>query len=228
MKTPKAKRSVKSKPIRILLVDDRGLVRAGLRALLERSSAMKIIGEAANKHQMLRLARQRRPDVIVLDAALPNGNGLHATALLHRRQQPQIPVILLCTVSNGDHAARAFQASASGFVLIKSKPRELTAAIRHVMKGIPYVDSAIARHLPHGRAVPCEGHVMASPHLTARQTETLQMIADGRNTKEIASALGVSPKTVDFHRSQLMDRLKTRSVAGLVREAMRRGLISRA
>jgi DNA-binding NarL/FixJ family response regulator len=216
-----------SKNIRILLADDRALVRAGIRALVEKSHGMTIVGEAADSHQMLRLARTRRPDVVVMDDALPNGNGLHATVRLHQRQHPRIPVVMLSSSGNGEHASRAFRASASGYLLLKAKPSELGRAIRQVVRGRHYLDSSIAGTSRSITAVRCEGSASSRTALTSRQTETLRMIAEGRNTKEIASILGISTKTVDFHRMQLMNRLKTRTVAGLVREALRRGVVTR-
>lgn len=209
--------------IRVLLADDRPLIRAGLRALLEKSPGLKIVAESTNCPEMLRLVRLRKPDVVVMDAALPNG-GLQATIRLHAHQRRRVPVVLLSTAPNGHQAAEAFKASASGFLLMKAKPWELGAAIRRVVAGRRYLDSSIAGA---GVAqIQCEGKSELSLGLSPRQMETLRMIVSGRNTKEIAALLGVSTKTVDFHRARLMERLKARTIAGLVREAIRHGLAS--
>jgi DNA-binding NarL/FixJ family response regulator len=221
----KSRNAFMNKGIRILLADDRPLVRSGIRALLEKSPTLKVVAEAADSQQLLRLAGRCRPDVVILDAGLPNGNGSHVTALLHHRQHPRIPVIMLSSGKNGEQAHRAFEASASGFLLLKSKPRELEAAIRRVVVGRTYLDRSISRASVRGGGIRGERHRPSGNAITSRQTDTLRLIAEGKNTKEIAASLRISSKTVDFHRRRLMDRLKTSSVAGLVREALRRGLI---
>lgn len=214
------------RPIRILLADDHVLVRAGLRALLEKSPSMKVVAEAADSSQVLHLARIRKPDVVVMNAGLADHNGLHTTVRLHQRQHPRIPVVLLSMDRNGEAATQALKASASAYLLMKSKPAELGVAIRRVLKGRKYIDSSLIAPNRSISTVRCEGRLPSLPVLTARQRETLRLIGEGKNTKEIASLLGVSPKTVEFHRMQLMDRLKTRTIAGLVRHAMRLGLVT--
>ena len=214
------------RPIRILLADDHLLVRAGLRALLEKSPSMKVVAEAADSSQVLRLARIRKPDVVVMDAALANHNGLHTTVRLHQGQRPRIPVVLLSMDRDGEEAVQALRASASAYLLMKSKPAELGLAIRKVVKGQKYVDSSISAQNRPTSTARCEGRLPSRPVLTARQRETLRLIGEGKNTKEIATLLGVSPKTVEFHRMQLMERLRTRTIAGLVRHAIRLGMVT--
>ena len=156
-----------SKKIRILLADDRALVRAGLRALLEKSPDLEIVAEAVNSHELLRMAKTRWPDVVVMDAALPNGNGLQATVRLHERNS-RIPVVLLSTTANGERASQAFKASASGFLLMKAKPRELGMAIRRVVRGRRYLDSSLAG-APRTAGVPCESSLPSSTALSPRR-----------------------------------------------------------
>src|SRR5262245_21207364 len=213
------------RPIRILLADDHVLVRAGLRALLEKSASMKVVGEASDSGQVLRLAKIRKPDVVVMDAALADHNGFHTTFRLHQGQDRRIPVVLL-SMRNGEGAMEALKASASAYLLMKSTPAELSLAIRKVVKGQKYIGSSIITQNGPVPTARCEGHLPLLPHLTARQRETLRLIGEGKNTKEIASLLHISPKTVEFHRMQLMDRLKTRTVAGLVRQAIRLGMVT--
>ena len=215
------------RPIRVLLADEHTLIRAGLRALLEKSPTVKVVAEAADSGELLRLARVRKPDVVVMDAGLPNDNGVHATVRLHQLKQPRVPVILLTTSANGGEALRAIKASASGYLRMKCKPGELSTAIQRVARGRTYLDSSIARKEGLGGVIPCEGRLPKRPVLSRRQWETLRLIAEGKNTKEIAALLNISTKTVDFHRMQLMNRLHTRTIAGLVRDAIRLDLVKR-
>jgi DNA-binding NarL/FixJ family response regulator len=212
------------RPIRILLAEDHALIRAGIRALLEKSPAMKVVAEAADSHQVLRLAKIRKPDVVVMDAALGGHSGLRTTAQLHRGQHPQIPVVLL-SASDGHVATEAFKASASAYMLTTCKPAQLNLAIRNAFKGRRCITSGLIRGCRPDAFVECEGRPPPRSVLTARQREILRLIGEGTHTKAIASFLGVSPKTVEFHRMQLMNRLNTRTIAGLVRHAIRLGLV---
>ena len=215
----------RKKPIRILLADQHELVRSGIRALLEKSSRMKVVAEAANTGQVIRLARSVKPDIVIMNVALADHNGMWATTKLHEGQRTRIPVVLL-SETDGHASAEAFKASASGYLLMNCRPSELNLAIRQALKGRRHISSTIPRHSRPNAPLKCEGRLTSHDVLTARQREILRLIAEGRNTKEIASLLGISPKTVEFHRMQLMNRLNTRTVAGLVRDAMRFGLVS--
>ena len=213
------------KPIRILLADHDILSRAGIRALLERSPRMKVVAEAADSRQALRLARSCRPDVVVMDAALADHNGLWATTRLHQKHRVQVPVVLL-SETDGHLAAEAFKASASAYLLMNCKPSELNLAIRRALQGKRYIGSPIIGHSRKAALCKCEGRAPSASRLTARQREILRLIAEGSNTKEIASFIGLSPKTIEFHRTKLMSHLNTRSIAGLVRHAIRLRLVS--
>jgi DNA-binding NarL/FixJ family response regulator len=227
MQVAKSTHARTKRPLRVLLADEHALIRAGIRSLLEQSPAFKVVAEAENSGEMLRFARRLRPDIIVMESSLPNDDGIHATARLHQLQQPRVPVILLAPNTNGHEALRAMKASASGYLMMTSRPVELRKAIRQVMNGRTYLDPSLVHAKGLRGVIVCEGGLPQRPVLSRRQRETLRLLAEGKNTKEIAAFLRISPKTVDFHRVQLMNRLKTHTVAGLVRDAIRLGLIKR-
>jgi len=224
MKTSPGKTSRRTKQsIRIVLADDHLFIRGAIRALLEKSKSMKVVAEAADCREMLRLVEKRKPDVVVMNTELPADNGLHATTRLHQQPGPRIPVVLI-GARNGEQALRALKASASGYVLMNSSPKELGMAIKRVIRGQTYLSPSIGSQNTPIRLVRCESRVPSPVVLSQRQRETLRLIAEGNNTKEIASILGVSPKTVEYHRVQLMKRLKTRTLSGLIRQAFRMDL----
>lgn len=211
------------KNLRVLLADDHTLVRAGIRSLLERLPGVAVVGEAADGREVLLLAGAHRPDVVVMDIGMPGLNGLEAAERL-RKTQPAVRVIMLSVHANEEYVVQALKAGALGYLLKKSAVVQLEAALQTVARGERYVCSEIARLVgPHTLAG------VESPHsrletLTPRQREILQLIAESRNTKEIAVLLDLSPKTVEFHRAAVMDRLNIHDVAGLVRFVMQTGL----
>lgn len=207
---------------RVLLVDDHKLVRAGIRALLEAMPDVQVVGEAGDGGEALDLARKCHPDIVLMDIAMKGMNGLDATARL-RRDAPECRVIILSMHATGDYLEQALHAGANGYMLKDAATFELQLAIEAVSRGETYLSPAVSALIVKGY-LQQEKQSGDSP-LTPRQTEILGMIAAGHNTKEIAFKLGLSIKTVETHRAQLMDRLGIRDIAGLVRYAIRTGLI---
>jgi DNA-binding NarL/FixJ family response regulator len=212
--------------IRILLVDDHTLVRAGIRALLEAVEGAQIIAEADNGREAIALARIHSPDVIIMDISMKELNGIEATAQIVA-EFPAARVLMLSMHAAEEFVRRAMKAGASGYVVKSSVPMELRMAIEALMRGEVYLSSRVSRHVLS--ALTGSGH--AEPEssleaLTLRQREVLQMIAEGKSTREMASVLDVSVKTIETHRAALMERLGIFDVAGLVMFAARNHLVS--
>ena len=213
------------KPVRILLADDHTLVRAGIRALLEKLPGMEVVGEAGDGREVLNLVGTRRPDVVLMDIAMPGLNGLEAAARL-AKEFPDVRVIILSMHHDEEYVWRALKSGAAGYLLKKAATAELATALERVARGEIYLSQEISARLP--KSFPLNGIAnRKSPleQLTGRQREILQLIAEGRNTKGIAEVLKVSPKTVEYHRIKLMDCLNVHDVPGLVRFALRVGLL---
>ena len=213
--------------MRIVLADDHVLVRAGMRALLERIEGVSVVAEAGNGREAASLANELAPDVVVMDISMKELNGIEATGLI-KAQAPGVRVIIVSMHTTEDYVVRAMRAGADGYLVKDAAPLELRMALDALARGEVFVSSRVSAHLVAGlRVAQAEGGPKESlDGLTARQKEILQMIAEGRTTKEIAFALGVSVKTVETHRAAIMERLGIRDVAGLVVHAIRAGLIS--
>ena len=206
-------------PIRILLADDHVMFRQGLRVLLEQAG-MSVIGEASDGQEALRLAHEHTPDVAVLDLAMPSLNGLE-TARRLRATLPQTKVVLLTMHPEEPYVLEALQAGAVGYVLKTQAAGDIVQAIRDALQGAIYLSSRVAHTVVQAYLT----RSARSPDpLTSREREIVQRIAEGQTTKEIASALGLSVKTVESHRSSLMRKLDIHETATLVRYAIRRGL----
>ena len=213
------------KPVRVLLADDHTLVRAGLRKLLEAMPEVEVVGEASDGLALLALAAQLRPTLVLMDIAMPGLNGLEATARL-ARQSTDIRVLILSMHQNEEYVRQALRHGAAGYLLKDAAPMELDLAIRAVLRGETYLSPAVSRGVVSDYVQRLRGEEAPGAQLTPRQREVLQLVAEGHSTKEIARRLDLSVKTVDTHRSQLMKLLDIHEVAGLVRYAMRVGLIS--
>jgi DNA-binding NarL/FixJ family response regulator len=210
--------------IRVVLADDHGLVRAGIRALLERLKLVSVLGEASNGREALALMKSLSPDVVLMDATMPELNGIDAT----RRaalEFPGVKIIVLSVHSAEDVVMRALHAGASGYMLKDSTPRELDLALKVVMRGEAYLSPSISRHLLGRYTAKAGPGGNPLDLLSPRQREIAQLIGEGNTTKEIAYMLELSPKTVEAHRAQLMARLCIRDVPGLVRWGIRTGLV---
>ena len=211
---------------RVLLVDDHALVRAGFRSLLESVEGVSVVGEAGDGHEALRLIAEREPDAVFLDIALPGLNGLEVAARV-AKDHAGVRVVILSMHANEEYVLHALQAGAAGYMLKDASAHELELALRAVMRGETYLSPAISKRVVEDYVKRTgAGAPFAGPALTPRQREILQLIAEGASTKEIAHRLDVSVKTVETHRAQLMDRLDIHDVAGLVRYAIRTGLVS--
>lgn len=213
-------------PLRILLVDDHLLVRAGIRSLLEGIEGASIVAEANNGREAVALAKLHQPDLAVMDITMKELNGIDATAQI-RLESPSTRVLILSMHSTEEFVTRAIKAGAHGYIVKDSAPQELTLAIEAVMRDEIYLSPRISRHVVSGLLPGARGERRDSSldALTSRQREILQMIAEGKSTKEIAFVLDVSVKTVETHRAALMERLGIHDIAGLVVYAIRTGLI---
>ena len=212
--------------IRTLLADDHALVRAGIRALLRDIADIAIVAEADNGRDAVRLASELTPDLAILDISMKELNGIEAAAQM-KAQSPGTRVLILSMHTTEDFVRRALKAGAAGYIVKDSAPLELTMAIEAVMRDETYLSPRVSKSLlsgiVDGRAAPGGSSLDG---LTPRQREVLQLVAEGRSTKEIAYALEVSVKTVETHRAALMERLDIRDTASLVVYAVRNGLVS--
>lgn len=208
--------------IRILIADDHALVRAGIRALVEKIEGVSVVAEAGKGSEAKDLITNLRPDLVLLDITMPDGNGFDV--LLHiQRNLPQIRVIVLTVHEAGEYAIRALKEGAAGFLPKSAASTELEQAIHTVVKGGRYISPETSQKtvLEFGKGTKKDQLEALSP----RQREVLRLIAEGRTTKQIAQTLKISVKTVETHRAQLMERLDIHDVAGLVRYAIIVGLI---
>ena len=212
--------------IRIVIADDHALVRQGFRALLAAIADFEVVGEAANGREALKLVRALAPDVALMDISMPELNGLDATAqALHA--QPQLKVIIISMHATEAYVLEALRAGASGYLLKDADAGELERAIRTVARGERYLAPSVSHRLIERFMRAERGEpVAAAGALSPRQREVLQLIAEGRSTRDIADRLNLSVKTVETHRAQLMQRLEIYDVAGLTRYAIRIGLIN--
>lgn len=217
---------MKKKDLRVLLVDDHALVRAGIRALIDAIDEVTVVGEAGEAGEALVLALSERPDVVLTDIAMQGRNGL-ALAEDLRTALPEARVIVLSMHDDASYVEQALKAGAAGYLLKDAAATELEAALRAVAAGGNYLSPGVSRTVMEGYGRQLEsGAAGPLAELPPRQREILKLIAQGRSTKEIAFELEISVKTIETHRSQLMQRLGLRDLAGLVRFAIREGLVS--
>jgi len=210
-------------PIRVLIADDHALVRAGIRALVERIDGVVVVGEAGKGSEALELVRQLSPDLILLDITMPDGNGFEVLDQV-TKLYPEIRVIVLTVHEAGEYALRAVREGAAGYLPKSSASIELEQAIQTVIRGERYISPETAKNTIFeftNRGTKRDLLATLSP----RQREVLRLIAEGRTTKQIAHELAISVKTVETHRAQLMERLGIHDVAGLVRYAIIVGII---
>ncbi len=211
--------------IRVLLADDHTLVRSGFRALIQQLKGIEVVAEAADGREALRLVGKHRPDVVLMDIAMPELNGLDATARM-RKQFPKVPVLLLSMHNSDEYVSTALAAGAAGYMVKDAGALELDIGIRAVARGESFLSPAVAKHVVSQRRPPSSDRSAGLRRLTLRHREILQLIAESNSTKEIARKLEVSVKTVETHRVKLMCRLDIHDVAGLVRYAIRMGLVT--
>ncbi len=211
--------------IRVLLADDHGIVRDGLRVLLENESDMTVVGEAENGRQAIRQVSELCPDVVVMDIAMPELNGIDAT---HSVLEicPDTRVVILSMLSTTEHIFRAFQSGARGYVLKESAGVELVAAIRSVHAGTHYLSRKISDISTEDFLFPQPASRTKSPleRLSTREREILQLVAEGNTSAEIADLLSLSPKTVETYRSRIMHKLDVHGLPELIKFALQNGI----
>ena len=215
------------KRITVLLAEDHEIVREGLRKLLEAESDIEVVGEAATGRQAVVLTKKLRPDVVVMDIAMPLLNGLEATRQI-RQAFPDTKVLILSAHSDDAYVEQVAELGAAGYLIKQTSSHFLSEAIREVQKGHAFFSPSIAKHL--------HNNYETSPHragllkkkghgLTSREAEVLQLIAEGQANKQVAAELGISVKTVEKHRQRLMQKLNIHDTAGLTRHAIASGII---
>jgi len=218
------------KSIRVLLADDHNLVRAGIKSLLEDSNNVMVVGEAANGRDAVVLTGQLSPDIVFLDIAMPELNGLDAAARI-KKEYPSVRTVILSMHTDKEYVIQALKSGASGYLLKDSAPGELKLTVDTIMKGEIYVSPSISRDVINEYLSWQKGNMqpeeieLNKEVLTSRQKEVLQLIAEGNSTKEIAGKLFVSVKTVETHRAHIMEKLGIYDIAGLVKYAIKVGLI---
>ena len=211
------------KSIRILIADDHALVRAGIRALVEKIKGVTVVGEAGKGSEAVKLIHDLKPDLVLLDITMPDGSGFDVLHHLAKKHSG-IRVIVLTVHEAGEYAIRALREGAVGFLPKSAASTELENAIQSVMRGEVYISPETSRKtlLEYDKGRKKRDQLA---NLSPRQREVLRLIAEGRTTKQIAQMLEISVKTVETHRAQLMDRLGIHDVAGLVRYAIIVGLV---
>jgi DNA-binding NarL/FixJ family response regulator len=213
------------KPIRVLLADDHTLVRGGIRSLLETIDGVEVIAETGDGREALELLARHRPDLALLDIGMPGMNGIEI-ARRSREATPKTKIVMLSMYDDKTHVSQAIRAGVAGYLLKGAAVAELPLAITAVMTGATYLTPQVSRHLVDGFLNEERSAPDPLEDLPPRQREILQLIAEGRSSKEIAGILDVSVKTIETHRARLMERLDIHDVAGLVRFAIRSGLVS--
>jgi DNA-binding NarL/FixJ family response regulator len=186
---------------------------------------VQVVAEAGDGHEAIQLAEQHQPDIVIMDIGMPGLNGLEAAAKMVKLT-PAPRIIMLSMHANEEYVRRSLQAGAAGYLLKGAEPAELELAIKAVMRGETYLAPAVSKQVVQNYLHPRELKTSPFQELTPRQREVLQMVAEGHSTKDIAQKLNLSAKTVDTHRTELMQRLDIHDIAGLVRYAIRIGLIS--
>jgi DNA-binding NarL/FixJ family response regulator len=211
--------------IRIVLADDHNLVRSGLKSLLSEMKNVEVVAEAANGRQAVELVRSAKPDVVLMDIAMNELNGIDACEII-TREHPAVRTIILSMHDSGEYVAKALKAGAKGYVLKDAAPLELEFALQAVSVGETYLSPRVSRQVVQSYVQPAASAAAGLEALSPRQTEILKAIAGGRSTKQIAYDLGLSVKTIETHRAQIMERLDIHDLAGLVRFAIRVKLVS--
>jgi len=212
-------------PIRLVVADDHALIRAGIRSLLQSIPDFDVVGEASDGREALNLVAELRPNVLLTDIAMPNLNGLVVTQKV-ASEFPEVRVIIVSMHDNEEFVGQAVRAGAAGYLLKDADANELESAIKAVVRGDSFLMPSVSKQImvSYMQLIGEEEPLGTNP-LTPRQREILRMIAEGKTTKGIARTLEISVKTVETHRAQIMERLGIHDIPGLVRYAMRTGLI---
>lgn len=212
-------------PIRIVIADDHNLVRAGIVALLKSIEGVTVVAQAGDGREALEIIRRERPDIAMLDIAMPRMNGIEIATRV-TKEFPKVSVLMLSTYVNEEYVLQALRAGAAGYLVKGADTPELEIALKALMRGESYLSPAISKHLITDYAKRVAGEAGKLELLTARQREVLQLLVEGHSTKQIALQLNIGVKTAESHRAILMERLDIHDVAGLVRYAVRVGIVS--
>jgi DNA-binding NarL/FixJ family response regulator len=210
--------------IQVLIVDDHAILRDGIRSLLERQGGIIVVGEASNGREALAQVGELRPDIILMDVAMPVMDGLEATRRI-KETYPEVKVLILTQHDSREYVTPLLQAGASGYVLKRSGGREVVMAIRQVYEEGAFLEPGVARHVLNDYTQASKGEEAGSPHLTERERQVLSLVVEGKSNKEIAQTLVVSPKTVSVHRSNIMAKLGVHNSVELVRYVMEHNLL---
>ena len=211
--------------INVLLVDDHNIVRQGLKALLTSEGDISVVAEAQTGREAVKLTAKLHPDVVIMDLAMPLLNGWEATRQI-LKAMPTAKVVVLSTYDDDEHVQQAIAAGAAAYLIKQTAAAELAKAIREVKKGNAYFSPAIAQRLREKTCLPADqSNTAPNVELTLREAEVLQLIAEGFANKQIAAELGLSVKTIEKHRQQVMNKLDLHDTAGLVRHAAAKGII---
>ncbi len=212
--------------MKVLIADDHGIVRTGLRLLLEKLPDMELVGEAVDGRQAVRMAQELRPDVVVLDIAMPLLNGLEAAAQIVK-ENDRVGVIMLSMYADESYVLRALDAGARGYLLKDKADDDIERAIRTVAGGRPFFSPSIAQALLEDYVRLMRDRKVQDSYdlLTEREREVLQLLAEGKSNKEAASVLNLSPYTVESHRMNLMQKLNLHNTAEIVLYAVRKGIV---
>jgi two-component system, NarL family, response regulator NreC len=215
------------KKIRVLIADDHGVVRRGLRLQLEQHDDFEVVGEASDGREAITMLDKLAPDIIIMDIAMPNLNGIQATAQIVKKN-PQVGIIVLSMHSDETYLTRTLAAGAKGYLLKDNAEVDLERAVRVVAQGKPYFSPAIANTLleDYMRQMQQRGLQDSYDLLTEREKEILQLLAEGKTNKDVAQLLNLSPNTVETHRTRLMQKLDLHSTAEIVLYAVRKQIIS--
>lgn len=211
--------------LRLLLGDDHPLVRHGLRKVLEEQREWEVVSEVGDGREAVRQAIAHKPDVAILDVAMPLLNGIDAAQQIVRRV-PETRILMLSMHADEAYVMRAVQAGATGYMVKDAAGKELLTAIESVAAGRPYFSPALERLLQDDRRTPASGLADRYDTLSAREREVFQLIAEAKSNKEVAVLLGISPATVETHRARILQKLDVHSIAEVVRYAARRGIIT--
>jgi two-component system, NarL family, response regulator NreC len=213
--------------IRILIADDHGIVRTGLKLLFERVQDLEVVGEAADGRESVRLASELSPDIVIMDIGMPLLNGLEATAQIIRAS-PHVGVIILSMYTDESYIVRALDAGARGYLLKDNADDDIERAVRSVAAGRPFFSPSIAKALLEDYVRMMRDRKVQDSYglLTEREREVLQLLAEGKSNKEAATILDVSPYTVETHRTNLMQKIGAHNTAEIVLYAVRKGIVA--
>jgi RNA polymerase sigma factor (sigma-70 family) len=211
--------------IKVFLADDHTVIRDGLRFMLEAQGDITVVGDAADGRQAVNQVQKLKPDVVIMDIAMPELNGIEATQQI-RQTCPSTQVVILSVYSNAEHIFRALQAGARGYLLKESAGKEVVSAVRTVRVGRRYLSRKIAETMIDDYVHQRESTEAKSPleRLSPREREVLQLVVEGKSSKEIANIIHLSPKSVETYRSRLMQKLNVKDLPGLVKFAIQHGL----